>query len=186
MKELAFYDTTPFDELAWPELNKRISLESSALEIFTDFEKTQPMVIDSSMSAVDAEKLMQTEHVRLKFVVNSNNHLLGVVSLEDLNSREILKRVSKGENREELSVTDFMRPRNKLKSFDYSDLAHASIKDVIGSLKNSGYRHCLVVDHKHHKIRGIISASDIARSLQLQINIKSDSSFVGIFKAIQH
>ncbi len=39
MKELAFYDTTPFDELAWPELNKRISLESSALEIFTDFEK---------------------------------------------------------------------------------------------------------------------------------------------------
>jgi len=186
MKNLTFYDTTPFDELAWPALNKQINLASSALEIFTDFEKTQPMVVDSSMSAIDAEKLMQTEHIRLKFVVNNNNHLLGVVSLEDLNSQEIIKRISGGENREELSVTDFMRPRKGLKSFEYSDLSKASINDVIGALKDSGYRHCLVVDREQHKIRGIISASDIARTLQLQINIKGDSSFVGIFNAVDH
>ncbi|MDF1690535.1 MAG: CBS domain-containing protein [Cycloclasticus sp.] len=186
MKNLTFYDTTPFDELAWPERNNNITLDSSALEVFTDFNQIKPLVIESSISAIDAEKLMQKAHVHLKIVVDSNNHFLGIVSLEDLNCQEILKRISKGDNREELSVTDFMRRRKSLKAVDYSELEKASIDTVIGALKSNNQQHCLVIDREQHKIRGIISARDIARKLHLPLNIASDSTFVGIFQAVLH
>jgi CBS domain containing-hemolysin-like protein len=186
MKNLTFYDISPVDELAWPELNDKVSLDSSALEVFTDFKQVKPLVIESSTSAVDAEKLMQKSHVRLKIVVGDSNHFLGIVSLEDLNSQEVLKRVFEGQNREELAVTDFMRQRSSLKAVDYYELARASINTLIDALKSNGQQHCLVVDQAQHEIRGVISASDIARKLHLPLNIMSDSTFVEIFKAVEH
>ncbi|EGG98647.1 hypothetical protein imdm_2084 [gamma proteobacterium IMCC2047] len=37
-----------------------------------------------------------------------------------------------------------------------------------------------------HKIRGIISASDIVRKLKLPVNIMTDASFLGIFNTVYH
>lgn len=184
MKKLPFYETQNVDELAWPETNKKITKNSSATKVFTDFNVQEPLVIEASMSAVEAEKLMQQTHVRLKLVVDSNNHFLGVVSLDDLNSQEVIKKLSAGYRREELSVADFMRPRSELKAFSYEEIAKATIGEIIHSLEGSGNQHALVIDRKSHKIRGIISSSDIARKLRLPIDIDNKSSFAHIFKAV--
>lgn len=184
MKKLSFYDTQFVNELDWPVDGQDITLNDSALEVFTDFNKYKPLVIDASTSAVDAHRLMQQTHVRLKFVVDQNNHFIGVVSLDDLSNQELIKKLSDGFNRDELTVADFMRTKSQLRAFDYDELVQAKISDLIEALKGSGQQHCLVVDRIRYRIRGIFSASDLARKLRLPVDIENKSSFVHVFNAI--
>lgn len=184
MRTLSLHTTAPLDELAWPQEKTEITMDSSALEIFTDFELVKPRIIDSDTSAIEAERLMLKAHVRMLMVVDARQHFLGVINLENLNSQEILKKLQAGHAREDLYVLDFMQSRESLRAFDYADLAKASIRNVIDTLKFHGEQHCLVIQSDTHKIRGIISASDIARKLDLPVNISHDSSFVRIFQAV--
>jgi hypothetical protein len=73
-----------------------------------------------------------------------------------------------------------MRPRAKLKAMDYKQLSNAKIGDVIDVLKESGEQHCLVVDRAKHQIWGIVSSSDNARKLCLNIDIQSKPTFANI------
>ena len=183
MKKLALCDTDSFDELAWPDdISSQVTQDASALEVFTDFKLFKPLVIDSSSSAIKAEKLMQKTKERLKFVVDKDCHFLGIISLEELNDQEVIKKLSDGYTREELSISDFMKPRVQLKALSYSELKKASIGDVIQVLKSSCQQHCLVVDRGQHEIRGVISANEIAKKLKFPINIAKTSQFVGVFK----
>ena len=184
MKTLTFFETETVDELAWPEKSDPITLDSQALVVFTDFNTQRPLVLEASVSALEAKALMQKAHVRLKFVVDCNSHFLGVLTLDDLDNQEVIKKLEKGVLAKELLVTDFMQHRSTLKAIDYAELAGAKISDVVQSLKNSGQQHCLVIDRETHKIRGIFSASDIARKLHLAIDIENRSSFVHVFNAI--
>ena len=184
MKNLALCDIESIDELAWPKENC-VDLNSPALTVFTDFEQVNPIVIDASTSAVDAESLMINAHVRLVIIVDQY-HFLGVVSLDDLNLQEMIKREAAGIPRAELSVADFMQTRNELKAFSLEELEKSSINDVVETLQKRGQQHCLVVDRNSHMIRGIISASDIARKLRIPININMNSSFINIFNALHH
>ena len=186
MRKLAFYDTETIAELAWPQANQKITRNSPATKVFTDFVEYEPFVIEASMSALEAERLMQQTHVRLKFVVDGNNHFLGVVSLDDLGTQEVMKKLSEGYQREELLVADFMRPRSMMKAFSYAEISTATIGEIINSLQGSGHQHALVIDRESHKIRGIISSSDIARKLKLPIDISNKSSFSHIFAVVNH
>ncbi|WP_448245612.1 CBS domain-containing protein [Thalassotalea agariperforans] len=184
MKNLALCDLEPIDELAWPQ-ESGIDLSSPALTIFTDFEQINPIVVDVTTSAVDAEALMMNAHARLLVVVD-DNHFLGVVSLDDLNLQEMIKREVNGMARANLTVADFMQTRNQLKAFSFDDLQKSTINDVVETLQKRGQQHCIVVERDRHMIRGIISASDIARKLSVPININMNSSFVNIFNALYH
>lgn len=183
MINLTLHETTNSNELVWPDDERKVDGESSSLEVFTDFKKVIPLVIDAETSAIDAEKLMLKSHVRLKIVVNSDGGFLGVVSLQELNSQELIKKISLGANRDDLLVADFMKPKDQLKAFDYSELKKTTINELVHALQQNGQQHCLVLDDDK-KIRGIISTSDIARRLRLPINITHDSSFVAIYNAI--
>tara|TARA_R110001592_G_scaffold140906_1_gene362026 strand:- start:7125 stop:7685 length:561 start_codon:yes stop_codon:yes gene_type:complete len=186
MKKLDFYSVDSIDSLAWPIEPELISVDTSAIEVFTDFKLNQPMIIEADTLAIDAQKFMLKAHVRLKIVVDQNNNFLGILSLDDLTSQEIIKHVSQGDSREELTVTDFMRSKKDLQGFNYAAVKKASIMDVIQALKTTGQQHCLVVDFEENKIRGIISASDISRKLKLPLDIRHNSSFVSIFNVLHH
>ena len=185
MSNLNFYDTEAIDELAWPEQDTMLTSNSPALDFFTDFNEVKPLVIEAQTSADEALQLMQKSHVRLKFVVDAENHFIGVVALEDLNNQEIVKKLSQGFNRQDLQVTDFMKPKEQLKAFDYREIAKARVRDIVDVLQHSGQQHCLVIDRETHRIRGIFSASDISRKLHLPIDITNRASFYNVYSAVR-
>ncbi len=183
MKNLQFYDAEQVDELVWPDSYQQVTEDSSALVIFTDFRTHQPLVIDSAVRASDAEQHMREAHVRLKLVVDKNDVFMGVVSMDDLDKQEIMKKVVKGYRREDLRVTDMMRPKQDLKVIDYEELKHAQVSQVITALKKYGYQHCLVVDRVNHQIRGLVSASEIARKLKIAIAVHEAPKFTELYLA---
>lgn len=184
MNRLKLHSVSFVDELAWPSDPDHLTLHSPALTFFTDFSRIEPLVIEESVSAVNAHKVMIKTHVRLKFVVNRDKQLLGVVSAEELSEQNIMLKVMAGANREEVSVTDLMTRKQDLLALDIRQVEKSTISDVVNFLKDNHQQHCLVVDQGCHQIRGIFSASDISRKLRLPINIHEQSSFYRVFSAV--
>jgi CBS domain containing-hemolysin-like protein len=79
-----------------------------------------------------------------------------------------------------------MRKRQDLKVFDYADLDLMTVADVLTVLKLSGHQHCLVVEREKHQIRGVISASDIARKLKMDISIQQPPKFAELYLSSLH
>ena len=179
---LELHNTNSVDELFYPEDRGDITFESCALEVFTDFKNTEPLVVSPDVDVDEARNLMIQEHVKLKFVVNDSNHFLGVISSKNLSDQKILQSVSLGSKREDLKVLDFMEARDSLMAFSFQDFRKARIIDIVDALQKADSQHALVVDLESHKIRGIVSSSDLARKLKLPVNLDIESNFHGIFK----
>ncbi|MFT6791117.1 MAG: CBS domain containing-hemolysin-like protein [Cellvibrionaceae bacterium] len=183
MKKLNLYSVEDIDELAWPVDSEEYTLESPALAFFTDFASVDPLVVESNLSAVEVKTLMQKTHARLKFVVNERDKFLGIVGAEDLIDRKFVQKVSKAVRRDEIEVTELMIPKKKLNALDFNEIKTVSVANVVAVLKESGENYCLVVDRDKHKIRGIFSASEIARKLHTRIDIHKRPPLFGMVSA---
>jgi len=185
MKKLTLYSVQQVDELVHPQDFQPNSLLSSAMDFFTDFRTTEPLVIDSSVPAPEARNMMLRTHVRLKLVVDDADHFVGVISAQDLIEQNIITRAAgSGIRREEVRVSDLMTRKKDLLALNIHEVEASSIGDVIGFLKDNYQQHCLVIDEDTHQIRGIFSASDISRKLRLAVNIQDQSSFSKVFSAV--
>ena len=171
-------------QLITPDENFEITIDSPALDIFTDFKKTAPLVIEQSIDVVTAEDLMKKTHVKLKLVLDHGD-FVGTIAYEDLVGEKVMSRVNHI-HRADILVSEIMTPRHCLKAIDFNDIQKARVRDIIETLKNEGRQHFLVIDTEGHYIRGIFSASDIARRLHVPINIDRVSTFVDIYKALNH
>ena len=77
-----------------------------------------------------------------------------------------------------------MHHRHEIHALAYEDLKHATVQDVVDTLRDNGEKHCLVVDEKAHSIRGLIAASDIAARLHQDIEVGKTPTFAEIFAAV--
>ena len=183
MKTLTYVSTKSVNELTWPTTIENVTTYSSALTVFTDFHKAGPRVIESNTPADELVQLMKKEHVRMKIVVDTENHFIGIISLEDLSEDMFIKHVAGGYKRSELIVADLMRPKESLLALSYSSLKRSDIESLLYSQKENHYQHLLVIDEESMTIRGVISSNDVARQLRLNIDV-SFSSFSQTYDSV--
>ncbi len=181
---LKTFEIASVDQLIKPAENYTVTIDSPALDIFTDFKQTAPLVIEQSLDVVTAEDLMKKSHVKLKLVLQ-HDEFVGILAYEDLISEKMMSLI-KHAHRSDILVNEIMRPRSCLKAIEFNDVKNATIKDIIDTLKNEGKQHFLVIEAAVHHIRGIFSASDIARRLNIPIHIDKVSTFIDIYKALNH
>jgi DeoR family transcriptional regulator, catabolite repression regulator len=170
------------DYLITPDEIFEVTLDSPALDILTDFKKTAPLVIDQAIDLVTAEDLMKKTHVKLQLVL-AHGEFVGTLAFEDLISEKTMLRANH-RHRSDICVNEVMIPRSCLKAIEFNDVKRARVKDIVETLKNEGRQHFLVVEKGVHQIRGIFSASDIARRLHVPINIDKTSTFMDIYKSL--
>lgn len=172
--------------MVWPNVSVSEDLNLPAVRVFTDFMLHQPLVVHPRAKAAETEQAMRREHVSFKLVVDDDEHFLGIVTLDELNGEEIMKRVADGVSRQDLVVEDFMKSKSALRSLEYDELEKASLGDVVYSLRAEGQQHCLVIDRDRQCVRGVISAREVARRVRMPLALQYQSSFLDIFKAIHH
>lgn len=187
MHALNLYKTETIDALAWPVIKNTVTVNSSAMAVFTDFKQHLPHVIDERTRADKIEGIMRQSHVRMMLVVNRHNRFVGIITDQDVGEQALIKRMTALRiTRPEISAADCMRIKTSLMSFDFGELVKSSVGDVIETLKNYGQHHCLVMDRASHEVRGVISVSDIARALKLPLDIQGKptfAEFIGILSA---
>ena len=185
MHTLQLHKTDAADRLAWPVIESKVTLTSSAMTVFTDFKQHMPLVIDESALATRVENIMRQSHVQMMLVVNGNNAFTGIVTSQNVSEQQIVKQVAELQiPRDSLVVRDFMQNKTSLLSFDHTELAKSSVGDVIETLKDYGQHHCLVLDRGTHEVRGVISVSDIARKLKAPLDVQDKPTFSQLMRAL--
>ena len=187
MKMLQLLPVESDYHLVHPEEFHHLDPSASALAIFTDFKKHVPQSVSSNLAAVHAESLMRKTHVRMKVAVDESGELVGVLSLHELDDQRFSQvRHAEQIKHDEVLVQHLMIPRQNLMALDYSELVNSNIEQVLETLKQNKQQHCLVIDRDNSQIRGLISATDIARRLHIPLEIERPTTFFDIFMAIKH
>lgn len=184
MKKLKLVNLAATDNIISPEQFEEINLDSPAVEIFTDFKIHKALMIDGETMAITALQLMLKMHVRMNIVVAENDDFIGIISTNELSEQNIVAKLSKGITREDVLVKDLMIPKSDFHAFDYNQLLRASVGDVVATLEDYQLRHCLVLDQESHHIRGVISSSDIARKLHINMDLNVKQSFGSVYDVV--
>jgi len=160
--------------LAQPATNP-VTLDSPALEVMTDLSKVAAVTIEPSASVNSANDYMIARAVRSLFVTASDGRVLGLVTTTDiLGERPVRVSHARGVRRNELVVSDVMTPIDAIVVMRMEDVRSAKVGHVVASLKQAGRHHELVAELRPGagmQIRGIFSASQIARQLGVPLQI---------------
>lgn len=150
-------------------LPPRVTLDDPALAVMTDFQKVTAFTIDPDVSVDTAARVMRRRNVHLLLVMSAENHVLGIITSNDLVGEKTLQCVSaRGITRADVLVRDIMTPESRLEVISMDDVIYAHVGHVVATLKAKGRQHAAVVNEDvsgHQVLRGLFSCSQIARQL---------------------
>lgn len=148
----------------------RLSPDSPALTVLTDFQHVAPLSVPADTSIVDARKVMEHGGVRLLLVVDGDGDCLGVLNARDvIGGRRTTQAMQRGGiAREDVTVRMVHTPCAELRALSMERLASLTIGQLVRDLEAFGDQHLLVTEadrQGQRRIRGVVSAADIGRAL---------------------
>lgn len=155
-------------------LPERVTLNSPALDVMTDFKVVTAYTIFPLESIEEAQHKMAHRGVRMLLVVDAKNTILGLVTTTDLMGEKPMQVIQNtGCTHAEVLVQDIMTPGDKLEVICLNDVERARAGNVLATLQASGRQHALVVDRPApglpQKVRGILSLSRLTRQLGVTV-----------------
>jgi len=165
-----------------------VTLESPALDVMTDLTKVKAATISPDRTLRQAEQAMIHQGVRMLFVVDEMPLLQGLITSTDLRGE---RQMSVGQARQlrfdEMRVADVMTALTLLDAIPYERLGHASVGNLVATLRDVGRNHLLVVERgSPPRVRGIVSRSQIERQLGRPIEVSEvPTNFAEVVQALR-
>jgi len=150
-----------------------MSPASPALEVMTDLRQVRAICVAQDVVIDDALQRMIYAGVRMLFVTNSSDVLLGIITVRDINGEKPLEFVSRERvPRSEIQVGHIMTPRHQLESLVLADVVKAQVGDIILTLREAGRQHAVVTEQGEDGcwgLCGVFSTTRIGRLLGMEI-----------------
>ena len=168
--------------------NEKISESSPAVMVMTDFNRVKPFHIGASASLEDIHEKMVSAGVRLLFVHDDSQKMVGLLTSFDLlGEKPLLHIQTHGGTRNDIEARDIMTPISKLEGIELSKIQAVTVGDIIEVCRHSRRHHMLVIEKNgdNTNIRGLISSSQVSRSLGVEISASQRAeSFSQLNKAL--
>ena len=152
----------------------RVTVASPALEVMTDFARVDAVRIAPNLPIDAAHERMKSAGVRLLFVTNPSDELLGVITSHDIEGEKPVRfQHDVGVSRSEVLVRDIMTTREALEVLTLDDVQRARVGEVVATLSHMGRQHALVVERSgaRERICGMFSASRVGRQLGIALEV---------------
>lgn len=164
-----------------------IDLTSPALKMVNNFTQKDPLRAHYETNIVDALKQTNNQHTDFILVVDDKEKLLGVVSSADLQSSKIMMLAQRlNVSREDVSLRHVMTPIAHLTGVSMQSLGYACIGDALQTMEHHGIMFLLVTT-AHNEICGLISAREIAKTLQIPVHISPIAhGFSEVLEQVEH
>lgn len=150
-----------------------IDFDEPAIMVMTDFKHTMPFSIEPTVAIEVANEKMKNCGVRLLFVSDVDNNVLGLVTAEDiLGEKPVLYIQDHGGQRGEIIVLDVMTKWEDIDVVTLDEVSDATVGDVIETMQQATKHHILVVDRIYGKqvVRGLFSKTQVGRQVGEEIN----------------
>lgn len=169
------------------DIQPLIDLTSAALTMVNNFTQKDPLRAHFETSIVDTLKLITRQSSDFILVVDDNNKLLGITSSADLQSSKIMILAQRlNVNRNEVNLLHVMTPLDHLTGVSMQSLSYACIGDALHTMAHNGIMF-LLVTCVHNEICGLISAREIAKTLQIPLHITPIAhGFSEVMQHIEH
>lgn len=156
-------------------LPERVTLEDSALNVMTDLQKVSVITVRAKTPMEKAHDKMKRYGVRTLIVLDEADKVLGILTASDILGEKPMRFLQQmGGTHVDIIVRDIMTPQRELEVLNLQDVSSAKVGHVLATLKAAGRQHAMVVEESANAtqaIRGIFSATQIARQLGVQIQI---------------
>jgi hypothetical protein len=174
------FDPLPLQPQAQPALSlvqaeSHVWLTDPSTDVFTDLRVAAGVTVPATESLVDTRRLMQLAGVRMAFVIEAPDRIIGMVTLADLQGERAARVAStRAVALRELPVHDVMTPVAQWAVIDFARLAWAKVGHVVETFRATGQRYLIVTEQiKGHAaeavpkrvIRGLFSANRVERAL---------------------
>jgi CBS-domain-containing membrane protein len=167
---------------------RRVRLDARATEVMTDLDVVPAASIGPERPIDEANAAMVQRGVRLLFVLDGEQQIVGLLTATDLLGEKPMRYITeRGLKRNEVRVADIMTPASQIEALSMQDVTHAQVGHIVASLKESGRQHALVAEPGGRRVRGIFSATQIARQLGVQLQTTEVArTFAEIEAALLH
>ncbi|HZZ92656.1 MAG TPA: CBS domain-containing protein [Usitatibacter sp.] len=176
----------PRARLAEPMTPGRVTLDDPAFSVMTDLREVSAATTTADEFIAAAEAQMVRRSVRLLFVLDAERKLAGIVTATDLLGEKPMRFMqSRGVTRTEIQVGDLMTPAAALEALSVMDVAQMRVGHIVATLKAVGRRHLIVAEDNGQRVRGLFSASQLARQLGVELQtIEVAQTFADIEAAL--
>lgn len=191
MREYAALPLSPMAascRLAQREPPGRVTLDDPAFSVMTDLREV-PAVATSPRERMDlAHRTMLERGVRLLFVLGDDGTLAGVVTTTDILGEKPLRHAqAHGVSHAEILVADVMTPATALEAITLEQAAQMRVGHIAKTLKAVGRQHLMVSEDDGRRVRGLFSASQIARQLGIPLETFTVAhTFAEVEAALSH
>lgn len=156
--------------LAHPTVPGRVTLDDAALAVMTDLQAVPAAIIPPEESIDLAHGMMIRRSVHLLFVLDHQEALAGVITATDLLSEKPMRAMqSRGVKHAEVRVADIMTPADRLEALALADVSQMRVGHIVATLKAARRQHLMVAEDGGRRIRGLFSASQVARQLGIEL-----------------
>jgi CBS-domain-containing membrane protein len=151
-----------------------VNLDDPASRVMTDLMKISAITIRPEISIEIATQRMKQRGVRMLLVIDDKDDIIGLITSTDLQGEKPLLLVQQlGVHYRDITVRDLMTEHAQLEVLCMDDVEKATVGQVVATLQASGRQHALVTDRvpgtQDQSLRGIFSAAQIARQLDIEI-----------------
>ena len=150
-----------------------VSLEDPAIKVMTDLTKVAAVTISPSCDLEEATDRMLKMKVKLLFVTDAKNQIIGLITYSDLQGeRPIQFQQANGVSRGEISVLDIMTGIETVDIIRWPVVETARVGDIVMTMKKLYRQHALVLEQPAddvYQIRGIFSTTVLSKSLGIKI-----------------
>ena len=172
-----------------PNKSANITLKDAAFSMMTDFNHIRPFSTTGDANIKDINDKMIACGVRLLFVAEHDEVLLGLVTYNDIFGEKPLQYIQEhGGTREEIMARDIMTPLDKIEALQLADILTARVGDIIETIKLCGRQHILVCEKQSDGsdvITGLFSSTQIENRLGIKIEISPRANtFADIERAL--
>jgi CBS domain-containing protein len=151
----------------------------------TDLREARPPPRGPEETIDAAHAIMIRRGVRLLFF-NDDGTVCGVITATDLLGEKPVRFMqARGVSHAEILVEDIMTPASMLEAMSILEVAQMRVGHVVATLKAVGRKHLMVSEENGRRVRGLFSASQVARQLGIEVQtFEVASSFAEVEAAL--
>ena len=172
--------------VAEPMTPGRVTLDDPAFSVMTDLREVSAATTRPEETIDTAHAIMIRRGVRLLFALDDDGTVAGVITATDLLGEKPVRFMqARGVSHSEVLVADIMTPASMLEALSILDAAQMRVGHIVATLKAVGRKHLMVSEEGGRRVRGLFSASQIARQLGIEVQtFEVASSFAEIEAAL--
>jgi CBS domain-containing protein len=149
----------------------RVSLDDPAFAVMTDLKQVPAATTTPEEPITEAHRVMMRRGVRLLFALDAAGAVQGVITATDLLGEKPVRFMQeRGTAHAEIRVGDIMTPASMLEAIAVQDVAHMLVGHVVATMRAVRRQHLMVAEDGGRLVRGLFSATRIARQLGVELN----------------